>query len=162
MTEQEFNAMILPHHRRMYAAAMVIVGEEDEARDVVQDAFVRLWQRRDEVAGLANPMAYCMTVVKNLSLDVVRHRNLHPKTAADDISLGGDDRDRRRSEANEEIERLRELMEALPENQRRVIELSAWGGLDNEDISKMTGMSNVNVRAALSRGRKRLRALWGR
>ncbi|MDE6028214.1 MAG: sigma-70 family RNA polymerase sigma factor, partial [Muribaculaceae bacterium] len=64
-------------------------------------------------------------------------------------------------EAKDTRRRMEQLIDALPDGQRRVIRLSSFGEFDVMEISDATGFTPGNVRQLLSRGRKRLRELFG-
>lgn len=65
-------------------------------------------------------------------------------------------------EGKEALGNVLKLMRLLPETQRKVVELSSVRGLSNAEITDITGLSDENVRVLLSRGRRRLRELYGR
>lgn len=62
-------------------------------------------------------------------------------------------------ESKESLEIAQRALESLPDNQREVIRLSSYMGCSNEDIAIMTGLTSVNVRALLSRGRRKIREI---
>lgn len=159
MTVDEFETGILPCHRKMYAAAHFIVNDSDEASDVVQEAFARLWERREEIPNPNNPEGYCLTVVRRIAIDKIRRRRLM-QISIDNVNIVADNIADRSLEDADSLQRVNKLMKQLPANQRKVIQLSAMAGLNNTEIATATGLSDVNVRALLSRGRKMLRKLF--
>ena len=161
MTEAELETYILPCHRKMYAAAAVIVSDVDEASDVVQEAFARLWERREDIPNPHNPEGYCLTVVKRMSIDRLRRRR-HIEVNIDDVAVAADGGTDRRLEASDSLRRVNSLLRGLPANQQEVIRMSALGGMDNSEIAAATGLSDVNVRALLSRGRRMLKKMFER
>ncbi len=160
MTGAEFEAHILPCHRKMYATAMVITGDGDEASDLVQEAFARLWEKRGEIPDPENPEGYCVTVVKRMSIDRLRRRKTMPQVPIEEVTPPSDTAPERMLDAADELKRLTSLMERLPASQREVLRLSAVAGMDNAEIEKATGLTSVNVRALLSRGRRQLKKLF--
>ena len=160
MTGAEFEAHILPCHRKMYATAMVITGDGDEASDLVQEAFARLWEKRGEIPDPENPEGYCVTVVKRMSIDRLRRRKTMPQVPIEEVAPPSDTAPERTLDAADELKRLTSLMERLPASQREVLHLSAVAGMDNAEIEKATGLTSVNVRALLSRGRRQLKKLF--
>jgi len=144
----------------MYATAVVIMGDGDEASDLVQEAFARLWEKRGEIPDPENPEGYCVTVVKRMSIDRLRRRKTMPQVPIEEVSPPSDTAPERTLYAADELKRLTSLMERLPASQREVLHLSAVAGMDNAEIEKATGLSSVNVRALLSRGRRQLKKLF--
>lgn len=159
MTETDFTRRFMPFHRRLYATAMSIVGNSDEAVDIVQEVFVRLWQKRADLADLENPEAYCVTVAKRLSIDRLRRNAFLADSPPDENRFAGAP-EIDQIEARDQLRVVDSLMARLPANQQKVVRLSSVNGLDNRTISEVTGLSETNVRALLSRGRRRLRELF--
>ena len=158
MTETYFELNILPLHRKMYRTAIVILTDSDEATDVVQDAFVRLWEKRADLEELQKPEGYCVTVVKRLCIDRLRRRALQRNTPVENAEAETAVSPSR-LEDSERLQLALRLMQRLPERQRKVLEMSSFEGMDNAKIAEATGLSNINVRALLSRGRRQLREL---
>ena len=74
MAHRDFNDTYLAMQDRLYRLAAGIVGDRDEAGDVVQDTYERLWHRRTRVMEQRNPEGYIMASVRNLCLDRLRSR----------------------------------------------------------------------------------------
>ena len=57
-----------------YAAALL--KSRDDAQDLVQDLYVKLWARKDELSEVEKPRAFCMTIIRNRCLDILEsHEN---------------------------------------------------------------------------------------
>ena len=69
MDAAEFKQQFLPYHRKLYRTAFRLTENPQEAEDMVQEAYLKLWNKRDELAGVLNTEAYCVTLVKNLCYD---------------------------------------------------------------------------------------------
>lgn len=143
----------------MYAVAVAILGDSDDAADAVQDAYVRLWSRRDSLDGVASPEGYCMVVTKHVCLDRLRASRLTERlddlTTAESLSADPDDMTGRES-----VDIATRIIASLPEPYRQFIRLSAINGLSNGDIASLTGYTEGNVRQILSRARKRIKELY--
>ena len=72
MNATEFKQLLLPLNARLYKVAFLLLGNEDDAKDVVQDAYLKLWNQREKLNNLDNPQAFCTTLVRNMCID--RHR----------------------------------------------------------------------------------------
>lgn len=64
MDTAEFKQQFLPYHRKLYRVAFRLTGNPQEAEDMVQEAYLKLWNKRDELASVLNTEAYCVTLVK--------------------------------------------------------------------------------------------------
>lgn len=159
MTPQEFKTILIDSRRRMYAVAVAILGDSDDAADAVQDAYVRLWSRRDSLDGVASAEGYCMVVTKHVCLDRLRASRLTERLddlpAAESLSAEPDDMTGRES-----VDIVTSIIDLLPEPYRRFIRLSAINSLSNSDIASLTGYTEGNVRQILSRARKRIKELY--
>lgn len=140
-----------------YAAS--ILGDADAARDVVQDAFLRLWRaERESWEGHLRPWLF--RVCRNRALDFRRKggrvKQLDEATVATEPAEGpgpeqvAEDRD---SHA-----RVMELMRDLPENQREVVRLKFQNGLSYKEIAGVTELTVSNVGFLLHTALQTLRA----
>ena len=146
------------------AVAMRIVGGRDEAEDVVHDAFVAVWRKIDRFdAQRGSLRAWLLTVVRNRAIDRVRAR----RTAVDVDDA--DDRSLLRTGPNPTWEAaldraaandLRRAMEALPDEQRRAVELAYFEGYTYREVAEITGVppgtANGRLRLALAKLREAL------
>lgn len=162
MTERQFNILTGPLHRKMYACAMMLLRDEDEAADCVQDALIRLWESRRRLTEIEKPEAYCLTAVKRQALDIMRRRGRMQDANVDiaNVDIPGAMTPLDETVARDDLRLACELLGQLAPRQREVVELSALNGFDNAEIAAATGMSDENIRVLLSRGRSRMRELF--
>ena len=70
MNASDFKQKFLPYHRKLYRSAFQILGNAQDAEDMVQEAYLKLWQKRNELPpDITNLEAYCVTLVKHLCYD---------------------------------------------------------------------------------------------
>ena len=74
MTTEEFKAKILPHYRCMYRIAASVMRSDSEAADVVQDAMLRLYEKRNQLDNVTDIKSYCVYVVRNACINIIRSR----------------------------------------------------------------------------------------
>ena len=128
----------------LLSVAKGILDSDEEAEDVVQDAMLRLWQLREE------PKGFARTVVRNLSLSKVRRRPLMVDINQADLATNDDTA----TDRNEQIDRMMELVDALPTMQQTVLRLRHMQDMTMADIASLIGTSEVAVRQSLSRARR--------
>lgn len=156
MTYEQFCDIYLPLTDGFYRVASYILESEQDARDAVQDLFIKLWNSRDTLDSVHNPMGYGIRLLKNLCIDRIRKESrlaraeLSEEIPADDTADGP-------QAAKEQAERLMRAVRKLPERQRAVLEMKLLRGMSNEQISKETGMSNLAVRVMISRARTKIK-----
>lgn len=72
MNKETFKQTYLPLSASMYRTAYRILGNPEDAEDMVQEAYMKLWKQRDTLDGILDARAYAVTSVKNLCLDTIR------------------------------------------------------------------------------------------
>lgn len=158
-----FKETFLPMNRLMYAEALRLLRDSADAEDAVQDTYANLWERREKLDGIDNRRAYAMAMLRNRCLTLV---TAQPDDAASfDESGTSTDTAPPPSDGVEARDRLRralEIIDGLPENQRRVIVLHDIEEQSNEEIQTQTGLSPDNIRQLLSRARKAIRSRFSK
>lgn len=163
MTAATFKSTFLPLSATMYCTAYSLLGNPQDAEDAVQEAFIRLWQKRDRVPVDEDLGAYCQMLVRNLCIDVLRRGRLkEADTTAADVRVADSQTASSSLENAEAMAQVEQAIQTLPENQQRVVALHVMQDRSLSEIEKETGFSAVNVRVLLSRGRKKLQQLLRR
>ena len=147
----------------MYRTAYSLLGNPQDAEDAVQEAFIRLWQKRDRVPVDEDLAAYCQQLVRNLCIDSLRRGRLaETDVMAENVRVADGQLASAKVENEEAVAQVEQAIQALPENQQRVVELRVMHDRSLSEIEQETGFSAVNVRVLLSRGRKKLQQLLRR
>ena len=145
-----------------------IVGDREDARDVVQLTFLRVWEHRDRFDPRWSVNTWVYRIASNLAIDFVRSkrsklRQLEPVRRH--FSEAGEVRQRRelsRLDASEVDRILRELAADLTERQRQVFLLRELAGLSSREVADIVGCRESTVRNHLFAARKLLRAELGK
>lgn len=157
MTDAEsFKKRYIPLGRMMFAEALRILGDAADAEDVVQDIFVRLWERREALSEVGNVRAYTLAMVRNRCLSLVcasAPATAELSEAVEAAPDGSESLDRR-----DRVDRIMGLIESLPDKQRLVITMHDVEGCPYSEIESSTGLSADNVRQLLSRARRFIRS----
>ena len=163
MTAATFKTIFLPLSAMMYRTAYSLLGNPQDAEDAVQEAFIRLWQKRDCVPVDEDLAAYCQQLVRNLCIDTIRRGKLtEVDVMAEDVRVAGGQSASAKVENEEAVAQVEQAIQALPTNQQRVVEMHVMHDRSLSEIEQETGFSAVNVRVLLSRGRKKLQQLLRR
>ncbi|MDZ7806767.1 MAG: RNA polymerase sigma-70 factor [Gracilimonas sp.] len=125
------------------------VRSKDQACDLVQEAFIKLWKNRNQLDPLKSLKSYMFTIVRNLSLNHIRdYKNRFETLDGDDHSLNAliihQEQD---NESNNEqtIQIIEKLIKELPERQREAFELSRFDGLRHEEVAEVMNISARTV-----------------
>ena len=139
-----------------YSVAMRVLGDAGRAEDAVQDAFLGLWRnaaRFDSSRGSLR--TWLLTVVRNRAIDQLRGRGAHERTEREldpELTAGGPGSDPWEEVAVAlEREAVRQALETLPGDQRRVVEMAYFGGYTQREIAEV-----VHVPVSTVKGRMRL------
>ena len=158
MVAGEFETSVLPVSRKLLRFATQLLKNEEEARDVVQDVFLKLWQKREELTGVENIEAFAVRMARNRCLDVLRaSRKLEAKEdflkplAADSGDIHS------QIEMSETAWRIKSLIGTLPDIQKKVMQLRDIEQFSYDEIGDITGLNANAIRVNLSRARKKVR-----
>lgn len=158
MDSEEFKIKFLPFHKKMYRIAFRLLENSDEAQDVVQEVFVKLWEKRNEMNSINNAESFCVVMVKNQCMDVLRAaRNRSVPFESAYVDNNESQSFMNDFENKEALEIVEGLIEKLPEQQKLIFKLRHNDDCSLEEIEQITGLSAVNVRVILSRVRKTIK-----
>lgn len=140
------------------------LGDEDEAKTVVQEAFVKLWEVRHELESGSNIQNYLFTLVKNNCLNILKRRQIllkhHEKIREKELRYQYESLNRI-SDDYLEFKELKEKIDAavnnLPEHLRVVFELSRFKDMKNREIALELEISQKTVEARITKALKILR-----
>lgn len=158
MNAEEFKQRLLPLHSRLYRTAFRLMGNAMDAEDMIQEAYLKLWERRNELEHVTNPTTYCTSLLRNLCIDAFRRK--HPEEDSlpiEELSLTDNEYAATALEQQDEAALLTNLISHLPERQRTVITLYDVEGCSYDEIEEATGFTAINIRVMLSRARKKVR-----
>lgn len=163
MDTEEFKRRCLPLHIRLYRTAFRLMGNAMDAEDMVQEAYLKLWERRDDLGHVANMEAYCTSLIRHICIDAFRRKRPEEDSPPPEEFPLTDNEDAATAlERQDEAEQLTSLINRLPEGQRTVMTLHDVEGCSYEEIEEATGFTAVNIRVMLSRARKKIREQFER
>ncbi len=149
-----FEMIIRTHGRALFAVAYAILQDRAEAEDVVQDTFIRAWNKRRWMRDPAKFPAWLTTVARNRSCDILRKRRTVPlddnaphhemadaQVPRPDNPMAGDDM----------RQHVRTALGRLPEQHRTALTLRYLEGMDYLSIERAMGLSNGALRGILGR-----------
>ena len=158
MNAEEFKRLYYPFHPKLYRIAFALLNNADDAEDILQDTYYKLWSKRMELTGIVQPEAFCVSMVKNLCLDFLRAPgNRMNNEPVELVKITTESTPEQELESREKMRQVEAMIEQLPEKQRIVIQMRGCGNCSLEEIETATGESAANVRVLLSRARKTLK-----
>ena len=154
MTERAFHSVWLPLQGYFYRIAFYIMENEADAKDAVQDLYVKLWNLRDHLDLVQSPKAYGGLLLKNLCIDRIRRAR---PTEQPDETLALEPPADHTLELREQLREVQSAMAKLPDSQQKLLRLRVIQGLSYEEIARKTGLSELNIRVQVSLARKRIK-----
>jgi RNA polymerase sigma factor (sigma-70 family) len=158
MIARDFKINILPVSKKLLRFATHFLKDEDEAKDVVQDVFLKLWQKRDDLAQIENVEAFAMRMTRNRCLDVMRANKTIPISSETDRRMKEETVDVHvQVEFTESANQIKKLINGLPDLQRTVMFLRDIEQFSYDEIAETTELQVNAIRVNLSRARKKVR-----
>lgn len=154
--EQQFEQLFYSEYDRMYRAAHILLGNEDEAKDVVQDVFVQLWTgtsplRKESIT------AFLLTCVRNRCLNIIAHRQTEQKAmqllTPETVDEGSHD--------DELVEVIKTYIdEQLTPQTSRIIQMRYYEEQSYKEISQSLGVSLSAINKHIVQGMRKLRSTF--
>jgi RNA polymerase sigma factor (sigma-70 family) len=159
MNLEAFENRVLPAKNKLFRFALKFLGNEEEAKDVVQEVFIRVWNGREQMAEVQNWEAWCMRITRNLSLDRIRsiaRKQTQPIEESFDVhneALTPHES----TEVHESMQKINQFMASLPEKQRQVMHLRDVEGYSYNEICDILELDMSQVKVNLFRARNAVR-----
>jgi RNA polymerase sigma-70 factor (ECF subfamily) len=152
MTEKEFNDCVTNYADNVYRFILKNLRHEEDARDVVQTAFEKLWKCREEVQAV-KCKSYLFTIAYHQMIDHIRKRKR--------VQLRDEFREEAGFERSSHAQDLKKVLEKaltrLNETQRSLVLLKDYEGYSYEEIGQITGLNESQVKVYLHRARIQLK-----
>lgn len=153
---QAFRQVVERYQAMLLTLGIKMLGDEEDAKDLVQDTFLRAWERIAKFDPRYSLSTWLYTIASRLCLDRIRHQHLAPLPADEQVlrRYMTDDNAHRQLENNEIASLVRLLADQLGAKQRLVFTLSCLEGRDNQEIEQITGLSARQVKSNLYAARQ--------
>ncbi len=144
---------------RLYRLALRITLNTQEAEDVVQDTMLKVWAQREEMDKIESVEAYALTLCRNVALDKTK-RMERQNMSLDDMSterMAHDADPLEQLQQNDNISRVRLIMNSLPEKQRSCMQMRDFEGMSYKEIGEVMGIPEQQVKINIFRARKAIK-----
>ena len=158
--EAALDELIARKARGLMQVASRMLADKEEARDIVQITFVRIWENRRKYRDRWSPNTWIYRIATNLTIDHLRARQRREKAMATaGSSLRAVDNERGLTDLQErEVETIfLKLVDCLSDHQRLVFVLRAIEGLDTKEVARIVGCRVSTVRNHLFVARRKLK-----
>ena len=158
-----FDELVRRTYVDTYTLALRLTSHEEDARDVVQEAYLRAWKGLPRFRGDAQFSTWLYRITANTAFTYSQKRRRHRSSNLDDIDepveMRPDSSPEPVAEARAGLEDVAAALNQLPERLRQVVVLKDVYDLSHEAIAEEAGISVAAAKVRLHRGRKRLRDL---
>ncbi|MBO6124996.1 MAG: RNA polymerase sigma factor [Bacteroidaceae bacterium] len=158
MNAQEFKQRFMPFHKLLYRVAFHLTGNVQDAEDLLQDTYLKLWQKRDDIREEAVNQAYLVTLMRNLLRDQQRLKHIDSSaelrnelSPPDERSLEG------QIAARDEASQMKNLINQLPKRDKEIIRMHLMEERTYDEIEQDTGLSQGNIRIIVMRTKQKLK-----
>ena len=173
MSEDIMTSAFVKLRRKFLQFAKGMLPSEEDAEDALQDAFVRLWQRAEQLDSEQEVEAMTVTTLRNMGIDRWRKRKTTTLTIRDEeenpvsdtginqASMKWHEAEEAKEEAREKLKQVEAMMEReLSPQQLEIIHLREYEERSYAEIASMLQMKETAVRMQVSRARKAIRDYW--
>lgn len=143
-----FSLVFEEYFVRSYKFILSLVCSSETARDLAQDVFVKLWERRRFAEEIYSLDAYIFTVSRNLALDYLRSRSskgMDLDIIRDSMVVARHCAGHERIDHASELDAIRDLVSKMPRKRQKVFNMSRFDELSHEEIAKMLNISKKTV-----------------
>lgn len=157
MTPEQFKIAVFPLKNKLFRFAKRLLEDSVEAEDMVQEVFIKLWNKRDKLSEYRSIEALAMITIKNQCLDKLRgkrytHENIDGLHHEVEEVLQDE-----KVDLSDLVGKVQQLIKLLPDQQKMIIQLRDMEGYDFEEIAEIMEMNENAIRVNLSRARKKIR-----
>lgn len=157
MNNDEFKRRFLSFHSLIYRISYSILENRDDANDVSQEVYIKLWEQRNNLKNVLNDEAFVVTITKNVSIDLLRNQRRKTLPIIENKDLASDYGEEERIDARDELTTVIKCMKTLPHTQQEVMKLRHFADMSIPEIAEVTHQTEVNIRQLLSRGRRAMK-----
>jgi len=158
MNAQEFKQRFMPFHRLLYRVAFHLTGNVQDAEDLLQDTYLKLWQKRNDLREEAVNQAYLVTLMRNLLRDQQRLKHIDSSAELrNELSPPNERSLEGQIAARDEASQMESLISQLPKRDEEIIRMHLMEERTYDEIEQDTGLSQGNIRIIVMRTKQKLK-----
>jgi RNA polymerase sigma-70 factor (ECF subfamily) len=157
--ESAQNRLYMLYSKAMYNSCLRITNDEDDAKDVLQEAFISAFRNLSSYKGEAAFGAWLKRIVVNKAINHIKKRQLETASLDMDQHDLAPENDPLEQDINYSTERIRQAIQKLPKGYRVVFSLYLLEGYDHQEIADILGITVSTSKSQYNRAKKKLREL---
>ena len=158
--KEAFRWVVQTHQRMVFSLALKMLCDEEEAKDMVQETFIRVWQRIRDLDQQKTIGTWIYTIASRMCIDKLRHTKRIASLPEDQMALqrfASDSDNQLTLENREWVGIVRTLAEGLSDKQRLVFTLCQLEGLSSAEAEQITGFDAKQIKSNLFVARQTVR-----
>nr|WP_321450592.1 RNA polymerase sigma-70 factor [uncultured Carboxylicivirga sp.] len=157
--ESAYKSLFLKYYAQLVVFARKVVIDDDLARELVQDVFVNFYEKRNEINIHTSLKAHLYQSVRNRCLNQIKHNKIRREHHANIFAEKKDEEAYVEDKLQEtELEhRIYSVVQTLPDQCKRIFEMSRFEGVPNQEIADQLGLSKRTIETQISKALKVLR-----
>lgn len=160
MEQKQFKQDVLPLRGKLLIYAQRILNDTDDAEDVIQEVYLKLWYMRSELASYNSIQALSIQITKHLCLNRIKVRE-RAQDGLETVWLKSEEPEPDALlEQKDAMAHVMRIIDQLPNLQQAILKMKHIEGLEVEEIAGITGCKPEAVRMNLSRARKKVKELF--
>jgi RNA polymerase sigma-70 factor (ECF subfamily) len=159
MELREFKIQVIPLKDKLYRLAKRLLEDTDEAQDIVQEVFIKLWNLREKLDEYRSVEALAVVTTRNLCLDKLKAKRYPVERIHELRTDPVEPATEPAIEMKDLVVQIKQIIQALPEQMKTIMQLRDIEGYDYEEIAGIMEMNENAVRVNLSRARKKVREI---
>ena len=158
-----FNRLMAQHENRMYAVALRMCGNREDAQDCLQEAMLRVYRAIGSFKGQSTFSTWVYRITMNTCLDELRRKKNRQNTSLDNlVDMGWSPTDggagpEKQALMREMREKMHGAIRELPDDMRAAVVLRDIQGFSYDEIAQMLEINVGTIKSRISRGREKLR-----
>lgn len=145
------------HFDQVFSFMKAKTPDRETAMDLTHDVFLRAFQHWSQVQATSSPKAFLFTIAKNVLIDSYRRQASSIVEFSEQVDQAGPDEDSSAPQDSENLKRLLQAIDHLPNQRREIIRLNKIEGLTTEEVAQHLSLSKRTVENQLYRAMKSLR-----
>ena len=156
MDASMFNSLFTALSGKLYRLAKSMLRHTEEAEDALQEVQLKLWEKHYELDTVENPEGFAMRTMRNLCLDKIR--KVHDTSELNEELISKNKNPYEQTELNDLTDRIKGLIDRLPEMQRSIIRMRDVEEMEISEIAYIMNLTENAVTVNLSRARTKVKS----
>ena len=155
MDASMFNSLFTALSGKLYRLAKSMLRHNEETEDALQEVQLKLWEKHYELDAVENPEGFAMRTMRNLCLDKIR--KVHDTSELNEELISKNKNPYEQTELNDLTDRIKGLIDRLPEMQRSIIRMRDVEEMEISEIAYIMKLTENAVTVNLSRARTKVK-----